>query len=198
MGGMPLLLIQNINLCWSKNERGTDHAKVRRQFPQAYLLEKNMPVGNVVVHCLHFRQSGENLIDPILENGRYRVELYSSVEEVNLANLSIVPCSCGFEVSFYYDERRSGRPFRRGHNKDYNNPQSPLYRKDCLNETAFVLKPYQYGRILWNERTIDWDTGEWYYYIRIYNILFLPDGISRADIFVADKPDFIYKQMAAL
>lgn len=85
--------------------------------------------------------------------GNVVVQRYCSVEEVNLANLSIVPCPCGFEVSFYYDERRSGRPFRRGHNKDYNNPQSPLYRKDCLNETAFVLKPNQYGRILWNERT---------------------------------------------
>lgn len=82
--------------------------------------------------------------------------------------------------------------------KNYNNPQSPLCRKYCLNETAFILKPNQYGRILWNERTIDWDTGEWYYYVRTYNILFLPDGISRADIFVADEPDFIYKQMVVL
>lgn len=193
-----MLLIQNINLCWSKNERGTDYAEVRRQFPPAYPLEKNMPMGNVVVHYLHFLQSGERCIDSILENRDYRVQRYCSVEEVNLANLSIVPCPCGFEVSFYYDERRSGRPFRRGHNKDYNNPQSPLYRKDCLNETAFVLKPNQYGRILWNERTIDWDTGEWYYYVRTYNILFLPDGISRADIFVADEPDFVYRQMVVL
>lgn len=193
-----MLLIQNINLCWSKNERGTDHARVRRQFPQAYLLEKNMPEGNVVVHCLHFWQRGERFIDPILENGRYRVELYRSVEEVNLVNLSLVPCPCGFEVSFCYDERRSGKPFRRGHNKDYNNPQSSLYRKDCLNETAFVLEPNQYGRILWNERKIDCDTGEWYYWVRIYNILYSPDGTVKMDAFVANEPDYIYRQMVDL
>lgn len=79
-----MLLIQNINLCWSKNERGTDYAEVRRQFPPAYPLEKNMPMGNVVVHYLHFRQSGECGIDSILENRRYRVQHYCSVEEVNL------------------------------------------------------------------------------------------------------------------
>ena len=193
-----MLLIQNINLCWSKNERGTDHAKVRRQFPQAYLLEKNMPVGNVVVHCLHFWQGGERFIDPILENGRYGVQLYRSVEEVNLVNLSLVSCPCGFEVSFCYDERRSGKPFRRGHNKDYNNPQSSLYRKDCLNETAFVLAENQYGRILWNERRIDCDTGEWYYWICIYNILYLSDETIKADVFVANEPDYIYRQMVDL
>lgn len=36
IGGISLLLIQNINLCWSKNERGTDYAEVRRQLPPAY------------------------------------------------------------------------------------------------------------------------------------------------------------------
>lgn len=193
-----MILIQNINLSWSKNERGTGHAQVRRQFPQAYLLEENMPVGNVVVHCLHFRQQGVSSIASVLESIRCGIQLYQSIEEVNLANLSLAPCPCGFEVSFYYDERRSGKPFRRGHNKDYNNLQSPLYRRDCLNETAFALAPNQYGRILWNERNIYSDTGEWYYCIHIYNILFVPDGIDKADVFVTNEPDYIYRQMVVL
>lgn len=193
-----MILIQNINLCWSKDERGTDQAKARQQFSPAYPLEENMPAGNVVVHCLHFYQKGEELTASTLKNRQYRVQVYQSAEEVNLPNLSIKPCPCGLEVSYYYDERQRGKPFRRGHNKDYNNLQSPLYRRDCLNETAFVLAPGQYGRIQWNERKTDWDTGEWYYWMHIYNILLLPDGISKADVFTADEPDYLYRQMAVL
>lgn len=129
---------------------------------------------------------------------KYRLRFYHSAREVNLANLSICPCKEGVEVTFFYDERRSGMPFRYGHNKDYNNLQSPFYRRDCLNETAFILEENQYGRILWNERKTDCDTGEWYYWLHIYNIISSPDEIPQKNIFVENEPDFVYRQMELL
>ncbi len=68
---------------------------------------------------------------------------------------------------------------------------------DCLNETAFILKKNQYGRIIWNERRTDYDTGEWYYQLHIYNMIYSLD-ISKNNIFVSNKPDFVYQQEAVL
>lgn len=224
-----MLLIQNISLSWHKNERGSECAKVRHQFPMAYPLDEIPLFNDVAVHHLSFFQRGKIFLDSIQDTRlslekylpkldftynqiqneikqriayikKYQFQFYNSVSKLNLTNLYFSPCieKDGFEVSFFYDERRSGKPFRRGHNKDYHNLQSPLYHIDCLNETAFILKKNQYGRILWNERRIDYDTGEWYYQLHIYNMIYLLDKISKNDIFVSNKPDFIYRQEAVL
>ncbi len=222
-----MLLIQEIVLSWDKNQRGAECAKARRHFLPAYPLEKNLPSEEVILQHLHFDQRGGSLIDIARENwlnlekslpqpgcpyGRahreqmrriaqirkHRVQLYHSVEDVNLTNLSIKPCRKGFEISFYYDQCRSGKPFRRGHNKDYNNKDSLLYRQDCLNETAFVLAPDQYGRILWNDRITVGETGEWYYRLHIYNILSVTDEGVEEDILVTKTPDYVYRQMTVV
>lgn len=67
-----------------------------------------------------------------------------------------------------------------------------------MNEKAFVLKQNQYGRIIWNERRTDYDTGEWYYQLHIYNFIYLLDHTFSKDIFMKKKPDFEYKQLARL
>ena len=75
---------------------------------------------------------------------------------------------------------------------------SPFYRKDCLNEVAFSLMPNQYGRVLYNERRRDMDTGEWYYQLHIYNLLYTEEKQLSKDVFVVYKPDRIYQQIARL
>lgn len=218
-----MLVIQEIILSWDKSQRGADCAEARRRFLMAYPLEKNLPPEEAVVHHLHFCQRGAFFTDIAqeslqkLEKGlprsggpyerthreqmkriaqirEHRVQVYHSVQNVNLTNLSINPCRKGFDISFCYDQRRSGSPFRRGHNKDYDHEESLLYRQDCLNETAFVLAPGQYGRILWNDRITEWDTGEWFYRLNIYNILSVAGGWQR-DLLVTKTPDYLYRQM---
>lgn len=102
-----------------------------------------------------------------------------------------------FEVTFCY---YNGMPIRHGHNKDYCNPDSRFYHQDFLNETAFILKPQQYGRILWNERLTDYDTGEWYYYLHCINFFYKTQKTSLWEpaVFTRQQPDYIYKQMAQL
>ena len=166
--GDSLLLIQEICLTWNKKDRRLECARVRTQFPLAYSLEGFLPGGEVGVNHLDFYQKGTKFIDSVqnikqsleknlLEIGwnkkqvqreviqrirfikKYRFQSYPSVLDLNLVNLSICSCKEGYEVVFFYDEQRSGMPLRQGHNKDYKNPQSLFYGRDCLNEAAFCL-----------------------------------------------------------
>ncbi len=163
---------------------------------QYYLTEKYRP---------QWEQSGQTperiereMHDRIAYIKRYQYQNYGSVKDVNLANLSIRREEDNLKLSFYYDEHRSGAPFRRGHNKDYHNQDSPLYARDVLNETAFTLSQGQYGRILWNERRTDCDRGTWYYQLHIYNLYYTQSRDIPGDLFTAKVPDHQYQQLASL
>lgn len=223
-----MLLIQEIDLTWHKNERGGQYAQVRQQFPKAYPLDDWPVRANAVVHHLSFYQNRDKFIkasqnmqqslEPfLLQIGftreqtqheiqqrlsfikRNQLRSFSRIEDLKLANLSILSAPESISVSFFYDNQRSGTPYRRGHNQDFHNAGAPLYRKDCLNETAFVLSPGQYGRIIWNERRTDYDTQIWYYQLHICNLFHISsENPIQNDIFLSSKPDFVYKQLAVL
>lgn len=126
-----------------------------------------------------------------------QVLTYPDYTHLDLTNLIFRPDGDGWAVSFRWDTHRGGLPYRRGRNQDYNDPDSRLYRCDCLNEPAFRLAPGQYGRIVWNERRRDFDDGTWYYQLHIRNIAAVPDGAARAEVFLGE-PDHSYRQMAEL
>lgn len=221
-----MLLVQNICLSWDKNERGAKGEEVRRAFPLAYPVEQKFS-GEVLVQNLNFYQEETRIMDFIQSEyffseknlpkigftkeqakkeveGRiawikkHQYQCYPSIAALNLANLSVRMVKDQFEIIFFYDEQRSGVPVRRGHNKDFLNPDSRLYQKDILNETAFWLEGNQYGRIIWNERRVDYDLGTWYYELHVYNLVSLAGESIPADIFVGKEPDFVYRQMARL
>ncbi len=194
-----MLLVQEISLSWGKRERGSAYARARAEFPAACSLDKLPEAfhGDVIVHHLDFMQK-ETMFQPLPRSDGYRLQIFSSVQDLNLTNLSVQADMEGYEVTFFYDARRSGRPARRGHNKDYRNMDSPLYRHDVVNETAFSLGRGQYGRVIWNERKIDCDTGEWYYQWHVVNLVHCLDKIWKADIFLTGRPDYEYRQVAAL
>ncbi|MDE6221804.1 MAG: hypothetical protein K2G51_15515 [Lachnospiraceae bacterium] len=222
-----MLLIQKICLQWGKGERGAEGEQVRRQFLWAYPLEPQAVQGDVLIQNLNFYQKKSTILNAIQEEyylsekyypqwgytpgriqretqdriawiKRYQYQNYSSVNAINLANLSVSHRDGRFDITFFYDEHRSGAPFRRGHNKDYWNPDSPFYATDVLNETAFVLSPGQYGQILWNERRTDFDNGTWYYQLHIYNMYYLSGETVPNDIFTTREPDYTYQQLALL
>ena len=223
-----MLLIQEIDLTWHKNERGGQYAQARRQFPRAYPLDSLPAQAGAAVHQLSFYQNRDSFIEAsqdtqqslepfLLRIGftreqalreiqrrlslikRNRLRLFPCIEDLNLTNLSVRPALEGYSISFFYDEHRSGMPYRRGRNQDFQNQSSPLYCKDCLNETAFTLRPGQYGRIIWNERRTDYDNGTWYYQLHILNLFHVsPEQSIKHDIFLAAQPDFEYKQIAVL
>ncbi len=188
-----MLLIQEISLSWNKKERGREGAQARKNFPLAYPLKEIACASEVMVHSCYFLQNGSRFADYAQNTC-----LYTSAEQLNLANLLLQQETGCLRVSFYYDEHWGGRPYRRGHNQDYHKMDSPFYRKDCLNEMAFSLMPNQYGRVLYNERRTNMDTGEWYYQLHIYNILYMEGKELRKDVLTARKPDRIYQQIARL
>lgn len=194
-----MLLVQDICLSWGKDERSSVYAKMRAGFSGVYLLDKLPDTlhGDVFVHRLSFWQKGTGF-QALCVDDAYRFQVYSSAQDLNLTNLSVRLDMERYEVTFFNDERRSGRPARRGHNKDYHNIDSPLYHHDMINETAFSLGRGQYGRVIWNERKTDRDTGEWYYQLHIINFLYALDKRPGEDIFLTHRPDFEYKQMAIL
>ncbi|RKI65621.1 hypothetical protein D7V91_13970 [bacterium 1xD42-67] len=223
-----MLLIQEIDLTWHKNERGGRYAQARRRFPRAYPLDGPPAQAGAAVHHLSFYQNGETFLDAFQDMRRSleqflprigytqeqtqreiqqrssflkrnRLRLFPCIEDLDLTDLSIRPVSEGYSISFFYDEHRSGMPYRRGHNQDFLDPSSPLYHKDCLNETAFILQPGQYGRIVWNERRTDYDDRTWYYQLHICNLFHTSlEQTVKEDIFLAVQPDLEYKQIADL
>lgn len=245
-----MFLIQEINLEWGKNERGAKGEEARRRFPLAYPMQEKQFLNNIIVQRLSFFQKEAIFMDPVqweqkllqsyfLQLGftqeqtqneiQRRVQMikntdiqpYSSVSALNLTNLSVCFKKDSYDITFFYDEQRSGLPTRRGHNKDFHNQDSPFYRKDVLNHMVFSLSQNQYGRIIWNERRTDYDTGQWYYQLHIYNLFYLssqphlsakqshkkhrPQDLKDKnfaeeikDIFVRNEPDYEYSQLAFL
>ncbi len=187
-----------------------------------------LPPGDALIHNLHFYQESPGEIITSREKCRRglekclprlgfsrkkigaeiarrqremaRVELlaYPDYTHLNLANLTFRPVGEGWEVGFWWDERRSGLPLRRGHNRDFHNPDSPLYCKDLLNEIAFVLAPGQTGQLVWNERRQDYDDGTWYYQLHACNAAALPGREASPNLFTGREPDFVYRQLAEL
>lgn len=196
-----MLVIQQITLSWNKDERGAKGENARRRFPLAYPVEDTACLGEVMVDRWDFLQEGEHFVDirqKLRCPTKQHIFFYNSVTELNLTNLLLSPQEGHLAVIFFYDEQRSGRPLRRGHNRDYHKIDSPFYRKDILNETAFVLDSDQYGRVIWNEHMIDWDTGNWYYQLHIYHIAALSKQILSRDLFLKRQPDYEYRQLAAM
>lgn len=222
-----MLVIQEVNLTWHKAERGGVAADARRRFPLAYPLGLAEMCRNVWLNRLDYFQQGEDFWDLAEEIRRHmpnrlkamgfeqpeierRVahhirqlrknenQFFNAADELNLPNLALEYCGDNLQVSFAYDERRSGQPRRCGHNKDFHKPHARLYAQDLLNETAFLLAPDEYGRLIWNERNIDCDTGAWYYQLHIYNIFRWQRGMPPQNVFLAREPDFVYEQLAKL
>lgn len=119
------------------------------------------------------------------------------IEELDVEGVRVSLQPDGYHIGYYYDQQRSGRPYRRGHNKDFWNRQSPFFGKDICNETAFVLSQNQYGRICFNKRNIDMDTGAWWYQLHIVNLI-AHFGDLTAHLFTKRQPDFEYRQLADL
>ena len=209
-----MLIIQDITLTWGKNERGGRFAESRARFPRSYAEEAAPAHCEAAVFRRSFFQDGDEIIgaaERLRRSGvlneeqlgerirwmdRRRISAYATLAEIDVTGLTAERSGCAYAVGFFYDVGRCGMPVRRGANKDYNNPASRLYRKNVLNERAFALSDGQYGRIIWNERLSDVDTGEWFYRFHIYN-LFAAASFDGTE-FVSRAPDFLYEQLAPL
>ncbi len=87
---------------------------------------------------------------------------------------------------------------RYGHNEAYNEMHSPMIHSDRLYESAFCLKDGEYGRIIFNNRYVEHDTGKWFYTRTVYNCLNCDKAAYREKMFFRKKPDFEYTSLEHL
>ncbi len=85
-----------------------------------------------------------------------------------------------------------------GHNESYMDKYSPFSYTDRIYETAFRLHKNEYGRIIFNERIVEHDTGIWYYGLHTYNMINCDKSDFGEKIFYRKNPDYEYKNMQYL
>ncbi len=223
-----MLLIQEITLQWCKTERGAKYATIRKSFPLAYPLTLPFAQNHeILLHHTTYYQNGKHiqhsldLIDTqakqlqttyidvsdadvqrfIVQQQKWiqqhTYQYYDDVQDIHCQNIHITKDKDIYTITFC-EQCCHGMPIYRGHNKDFQNVHSPFYGKDLCNEVAFALQENQYGRVLYQKRFTDIDTGGWYYCLFVYNFLYTNQTNIPKQILVSRKPDMIYKKLGDL
>lgn len=184
-----MLLTQHIKIYWDKECRGAPYSTIRNQIDKAYSLPKGFfdynPHG-LPSHYMYLIQSKSGFekrfdrVDTISENKGIRIDAVQILNEI---------ADC--EVRYRYCWHRGAIPARKQF--DYENGGDV-----DLDELAMTLKPNEYGRIIYNARYTDFDSGAWYYGLDIINIINNTEQDASLDRFIKNSPDKIYKQIAVL
>ena len=75
----------------------------------------------------------------------------------------------------------------------YRSDWSKVYYK-----SPFTLKKDEYGRIIYNNRNVEFDSGEWYYKLHTINFINCDKSKYREKMFFRKVPDYEYKDMQYL
>lgn len=103
-----------------------------------------------------------------------------------------------FKIMFCDEDFYSDCPKRHGHNEEYMNKKSPFSYTDRIYETAFRLHKNEYGRIVFNKRIVEYETGIWRYGLHTYNFINCDKSDFREKMFYKKNPDYEYKNMQYL
>lgn len=216
-----MLFVQSINLYYCKDVRYPNYAQMRNsikflpvkpepnKFYPKEINSDTMLDCEVLLQEITLNQtvnSIEQSANPIYEFKKYDDEIFTlgkrNIDWVfrNLIHhIRILKNDEKYKImfcdDFYYFFNRTKR---RGHNETYMDITSPLSYTDALNETAFILNPNEYGRIIYNERYVDHDTGQWYYGLHTYNIISCDKSDFKEKMFFRKNPDYEYKQLKKL
>ena len=182
-----MILCQQIIVEYDKSSRGAEGAAARGTLPEAYALPETFWGQKGNCHCVWLRQNGTDFFrrDSMLE--------LSSIKEMEIVENNDV-----YEITFTYHSA-IGKPVR-----TFRHAKKPIitgstdYLHSTLKEIAFTLSRTQsYGRMRFNGRLTDFDTGQWYYESTVVNIIHTEGGFDR-DIFVSRQPDVVYSQLEKL
>ena len=182
-----MILCQQIIVEYDKSSRGAEGAAARGTLPKAYALPEAFWGQNGNCHCVWLRQNGTDFFR------RDSMPELSSIKEMEIVENNDV-----YEITFTYHSA-IGKPVRTfRHAKKPIITESMDYLQLPLKEKAFTLnRDLFYGRLLYNGRLTDVDTGEWYYQTTIVNLLFTEDRFER-NLFVSRQPDVVYRQLERL
>ena len=114
-------------------------------------------------------------------------------------DIRILKTDGGYKIRFCDDRSytRYNAFKRRGHNESFMDSKSPFCHADIINETAFNLKPDEYGRIIYNARQVTMDE-QWCYILYVVNFINCDKSKYREKMFFRKVPDYEYKNMQYL
>lgn len=214
-----MLFIQRLSIFYWKNTRYPKYAHERNAIkfmkinPEPNKFGKVPKIGydkmldcEVLFQSVSFRHHQDKLIKyPAERFIQYGDEIFTEGKKDSfynahhlLHNLRIFKENDNYKVMFCDDGCFLNRSKRRGHNEAFHKKSSPFIHADKLNETAFLLKQGEYGRIIFNNRFINPDTGEWYYEHCVYNLISCDKSEFREKMFYRKNPDHEYKNLIYL
>lgn len=201
-----MLFVQDISLTYYKNVRYANYANARNAIKFAPVKIEKIPDCEVFYQRVGMFQDTDGIKKgkPVFKE--YGEEIFNAdkldpvYNYINLlCNTRIFKFNDTYKIRFCDDRyfTRYNAFKRRGHNEDFMNDNSPFCYNDIINETAFILKPDEYGRIIFNERHITIDE-EWYYLLNTINFINCDKSKFREKMFYRKIPDYEYKNMQYL
>ena len=211
-----MLFVQEIDLWYRKDVRYPEYANMRNALKFVPVKTDNVNLDcDVFYHYSKLKQSPDGIQTTWEYHERLGEEIFTDGSRdpmQNLINLihnirifrenenyKIMFCDDYFFVrNDLYFKDRSGMSKRRGRNEGYWNNNSPFSYTDVINQTAFILTPDTYGRILYNDRIVMHHTETWYYRMHTLNFINCDRNKYREKIFYRKVPDYEYKNMQYL
>ncbi len=182
-----MIITQLVLTEWDKKSREAQYATFRQNLPQARELPPKFFHESHRSHSFYASQDGE------------RFETRESFDfSPATFGAEILENVFGTDVYFNYNNSM-GAPVR-----TYRQALRPIECEDTtylhsnLREKAFTLTEQNpYGRIIYNGRFNDYDTGQWYYRETVINIFYVSEKFGN-DLFTNSQPNFVYEQRAIL
>lgn len=186
---MPRAVLQLIETEWDKSSRGGEGAALRARVPAALPLPPELmsrTAGGVMVHRVRFCYT----------NG-FQKPIAVSVEDLPFDEkkgtfewgcVEIEPGEGELVVRYLWSTWEGGAPKRSMY--DAGGKEHPLRKQ------AFTLQPDQWGRLEYNGRFADVDTGHWHYRQTRANVAFV-EAID-PDLFAGAEPPVSHRELADL
>ncbi len=201
-----MLFVQYIGLTYYKNVRYANYANVRNSIKFAPIVIEKVPDCEVLLQRVPIVQYTDGIKKYHASFKEYGQEIFT-VDNLDpcrnyydiISNIRIFKVDDGYKIRFCDDRSftRHNAFKRRGHNEAFTDNNSPFFYTDIVNETAFIIRQNEYGRIIFNERHITIDE-QWYYTLNTVNFIHCDKSKYREKMFFKKTPDYEYKNMQYL
>lgn len=176
----PRIVIQRVRATWSKASRGGEGARRRNALPHALPLPPDCRDASFCVHHVRFSEDSDFKRRDSLTEGK-------SLADLGIGDLVFDFDSDSLDVQLLRNPLNAAMADR-------------LYPDESGNIVrsvdAFSLAAGQWGRLRYNGRYTDADTGDWSYEQTVYNIGLLYDFTPNH--FVETSPDCRFADIARL
>lgn len=200
-----MLFIQSIRINYDKSVRYANYANIRNsiKFRPIQIEDMSNLDCKVLFQSILLYQSENGLNEVCNKIIPYNDKIFNYGKKDSFwrfhhifENMRIIPQQNNFKIIFCED--KFGSIKRRGHNETYFDKSTYFQYTDILNETAFILKSNEYGRITFNNRYVEHDTGKWFYTLHTYNIINCDKSKFREKMFFKKNPDYEYSNLKYL